>query len=169
MPAVSFEGACALLETALDGAARREIVAALSDAKDCAHSLRRLRGGMRDHVWKIGDRRIDLAEVVPSTTPDAAGRLPRPARLGRQGRPRQRRHDPGRRAGLPRRGAAASRRTPRRSPSSSTTTSAPAGAALAAHLGRRRCRRESRPPECPAARCRARTAAASASPTTPRR
>ena len=64
MPAVSFEGACALLETALDGAARREIVAALSDAKDFAHALRRLRGGMRDHVWKIGAGKIDLSEVV---------------------------------------------------------------------------------------------------------
>jgi hypothetical protein len=64
MPAVSFDGACALLETALDGAARREIVAGLSDAKDFAHALRRLRGGMRAHAWKVGAGKVDLDEVV---------------------------------------------------------------------------------------------------------
>ena len=64
MPAVSFDAACVLLETALDGAARREIVAGLSDAKDLGQALRRLRVGMRSHVWKIGARKIDLEEVV---------------------------------------------------------------------------------------------------------
>ena len=101
MPAVSFEGACALLETALDGAARREIVAALSDAKDWAHALRRLRGGMRAHVWKIGERRIDLEEVVAKYIAGRGRTAFRAARLGRQGRPRQRRHHSGRRARLP--------------------------------------------------------------------
>ena len=64
MPAVSFDRACALLETALDGAARREIVAALSDAKDFGHALRRLRGahaGPRVEGRRAG---IDLDEVV---------------------------------------------------------------------------------------------------------
>jgi len=64
MPAVSFDDACALLETALAGAIRREIVAGLVEAKDFAHALRRLRGAMRAHAWKSGAVRVDLDEVV---------------------------------------------------------------------------------------------------------
>ena len=64
MPAVSFDAACALLETALAGDARREILAGVSAPKDFAQALRRLRGGMRAHAWKAGDRRIDLDEAV---------------------------------------------------------------------------------------------------------
>jgi hypothetical protein len=64
MPAVSFDGACALLETALGGDARREILAGASAAKDFTEALRRLRGGMRAHAWKAGGQKIDLEEVV---------------------------------------------------------------------------------------------------------
>jgi hypothetical protein len=65
MAAVSFGHACALIETALAGATRREILAGVSSApKDSAHALRRLRGGMRAHAWKAGGRRIDLDEAV---------------------------------------------------------------------------------------------------------
>jgi hypothetical protein len=64
MPVVSFDGACALIQTALEGGARREILEAVSGAKDLAQSLRRLRAGMRAHAWKAGGRKIDLGEVV---------------------------------------------------------------------------------------------------------
>ncbi len=64
MPAVSFDDACALIETALTGGYRREIVADVSDAKDFTQALRRLRGGMRAHTWKAGGRKVDLDEVV---------------------------------------------------------------------------------------------------------
>jgi hypothetical protein len=64
MPAVSFGRACALVDAALKGAVRREILADVSSAKDFAQSLMRLRGGMRAHAWKGGGQKIDLDEVV---------------------------------------------------------------------------------------------------------
>ena len=64
MPAVSFDQACALLEAAVTGGARREILAGVADAKDFAAALRRLRGGMRAHAWKAAGRKIDLDEIV---------------------------------------------------------------------------------------------------------
>ena len=64
MPAVSFELACALLDAAVTGGARREILAGVSDSRDFAHALRRLRGGMRAHAWKAGGRKIELDQVV---------------------------------------------------------------------------------------------------------
>ena len=64
MPAVSFDQACALLEAAVTGGARREILAGVADAKDFAAALRRLRGGMRAHVWQAAGRKIDLDELV---------------------------------------------------------------------------------------------------------
>ena len=64
MPAVSFGRACALVETALEGATRVEILASASASKDLAQALTRLRGGMRANVWKAGGRTIDLDEVV---------------------------------------------------------------------------------------------------------
>jgi hypothetical protein len=64
MAAVSFDGACALIETALAGETRREILAGVATPKDFSQALRRLRGGMRAHAWKAGGRRIDLDEVV---------------------------------------------------------------------------------------------------------
>ena len=64
MPAVSFDAACALIETVLTGAARHEILAGVSATKDFAQALRRLRGGMRANTWKSGAQKIDLDEVV---------------------------------------------------------------------------------------------------------
>ena len=61
MAAVSFDGACALLEAALGPGIRREILAGLGAPHD---ALRRLRAGMRDHSWKAVGRRIDLDEVA---------------------------------------------------------------------------------------------------------
>jgi hypothetical protein len=64
MPAVSFDGACALLETALEGDIRRDILADVSASKDFAQALRRLRGGMRANAWKADGQKIDLDEAV---------------------------------------------------------------------------------------------------------
>jgi hypothetical protein len=64
MAAVSFTDACARLEAALSADARRAILADLAGARDLAQALRRLRGGMKAHAWKIGGRKIDLAEIV---------------------------------------------------------------------------------------------------------
>jgi hypothetical protein len=64
MSAVSFDGACGLIETALKGATRRNILAGVSAAKDFTQALRRLRGGMRANAWKAGGQNIDLDEVV---------------------------------------------------------------------------------------------------------
>ena len=64
MPAVSFDSACALVETALRDGTRREILAGLSTSDELAPALRRLRGAMRAHTWKAGGQAIDLDEVV---------------------------------------------------------------------------------------------------------
>ena len=40
MPAVSFDGACALIEAALDGGARRAILEGVSASNDFTHALR---------------------------------------------------------------------------------------------------------------------------------
>ena len=65
MPAVSFDAACALIEPALAGGARREILAGLSGgARDFKEALWRLRGAMRAHTWKTAGLRLNLDEVV---------------------------------------------------------------------------------------------------------
>jgi hypothetical protein len=64
MPAVSFDGACALLEAALDAGARRHILEGVSASNDFTQALRRLRAGMRSHTWKAGGTKIDLDEAV---------------------------------------------------------------------------------------------------------
>ena len=64
MAAIAFDEACGLLERAITGDARREILAGVS-SPDFTQSLRRLRAGMRAHAWKAGGGdRIDLAAVV---------------------------------------------------------------------------------------------------------
>jgi hypothetical protein len=64
MPPVSFDGACALIETALDGGTRRAVLDSVSGSKDFGTALRRLRVSMRGHSWKAGAERIDLDDVV---------------------------------------------------------------------------------------------------------
>ncbi|MGH9144707.1 MAG: hypothetical protein ACRD2I_26500 [Vicinamibacterales bacterium] len=64
MPAVSFDAACARLETVIDGRGRRAILERASAAKDFAQALRRLRGGMQANAWKPGGPKIDLDEAI---------------------------------------------------------------------------------------------------------
>ena len=58
--AVGFQAACALLETALRGATRRDIVGHAASATDFRRALVRLREGMRAHAWPA----MDLAPIV---------------------------------------------------------------------------------------------------------
>src|SRR6185369_18004682 len=62
MAAVSFESACALIETALQGGARRDILEGVSASNDFTQALRRLRAGMRANAWKAFGQKIDLDE-----------------------------------------------------------------------------------------------------------
>ena len=61
---VTFDGACALIETALRGTARREIVAAVSTSETLGKALLRLRESMRSNVWKTGAHPINLDALV---------------------------------------------------------------------------------------------------------
>jgi hypothetical protein len=56
----AFEGAIGLVESVLDGQARREIVASAATAPDAKQALRRLREGMRANSWRIGARQVAL-------------------------------------------------------------------------------------------------------------
>jgi hypothetical protein len=60
----SFAGACSLLERALEGGARRGIVADVSASKDFRTALLRLRDSMRAHAWAIGGNQINLGRIV---------------------------------------------------------------------------------------------------------
>jgi hypothetical protein len=62
---VTFDGACTLLDTALTGTTRQNIIsAAVSHAKDFSHALQRLREGMRSNEWKAGAGRVSLERIV---------------------------------------------------------------------------------------------------------
>ena len=64
MPAVTFDDACTLVETVLDGQTRHRIIDGASDAKDLTAALGRLRTSMRSHGWKAGELKIELGELV---------------------------------------------------------------------------------------------------------
>ena len=61
---ITFDSACALLDGALAGAARREMVAALARAKDTRTALIQLRSSMRDDLWKIGGQQFNFEKIV---------------------------------------------------------------------------------------------------------
>jgi hypothetical protein len=61
---VTFEGACALVETALQGTVRQEIVAAGSRSENLGKALLRLRESMRINVWKAGAHHISLDSII---------------------------------------------------------------------------------------------------------
>jgi hypothetical protein len=61
---VNFDAGCALIESALTGPARREIVAEAAAAKDFGRALVRLRDHMRANVWPAAAQRIDLERIV---------------------------------------------------------------------------------------------------------
>ena len=61
---MNFDAGCSLLESALTGPARREIVAEVAAAKDFGRALVRLRDHMRANVWPAAAQRIDLERIV---------------------------------------------------------------------------------------------------------
>ena len=58
------EDACALLESALAGSFRRDIVTEVSKAPTMGVALARLREAMRAHAWTVRGRIVDLARFV---------------------------------------------------------------------------------------------------------
>ncbi|MBI1872292.1 MAG: hypothetical protein HYS05_00205, partial [Acidobacteria bacterium] len=63
-PAISFDGACTLLEAALTGTLRQEVLGDAAAARDFGHALLRLRDCMASHAWTGGEQHIRLAPVV---------------------------------------------------------------------------------------------------------
>ncbi len=61
---ITFDSACALLEEALAGTTRRDIVGAVARAKDNKTALSHLRSSMRDDVWKTAGRQFSLEKIV---------------------------------------------------------------------------------------------------------
>ena len=60
----SFDAACSLVESLLEGTVRQEIVADLARSGDFGQALRRLRDCMRANTWHAGARRIKLDRIV---------------------------------------------------------------------------------------------------------
>lgn len=69
---LSFDRACAIIQTALEGTTRQEIVERLSQSSRLGPNLLRLRESMQSHVWRAHSRTIDLQRFVPAY--DAATR-----------------------------------------------------------------------------------------------
>ena len=63
---MTFDDGCALIESALTGPARREIVAEAAAAKDFGRALVRLRDHMRANVWPAAAQPINLERIVNS-------------------------------------------------------------------------------------------------------
>src|SRR5256885_8038811 len=61
---IAFEDACALMDAALRGAGRREMIADLSKTKELRKALLRLRETMRTHVIRAGARTLALDAFV---------------------------------------------------------------------------------------------------------
>ena len=59
-----FDEACDVIEQALDGAARQQIVADVSRSRDFRTALVRLRDSMRSNVWKAGATQFHLGRIV---------------------------------------------------------------------------------------------------------
>jgi hypothetical protein len=60
----ALASAGALVETALTGDFRRELLAEISHHADAAVALRRLRDGMRTHLWRARGQRVDLGPAI---------------------------------------------------------------------------------------------------------
>lgn len=61
---ISFGRACTLLDKALNGTFRRDIVADVTRAGNLGKALLRLRDGMTSDAWGPGKRHIDLGRIV---------------------------------------------------------------------------------------------------------
>src|SRR5258708_8550473 len=61
---MNFDAGCALIESALAGTARRDIVADVASSKDFGRALFRLRDSMQANVWSSGSQRLNLDRIV---------------------------------------------------------------------------------------------------------
>jgi len=61
---LTFAGACSLVERALAGTARQDILADASISNDFKSALRRLRGGMRSNTWLAPGDAIRLDAII---------------------------------------------------------------------------------------------------------
>ena len=61
---IAFDVACSLIEKALSGGVRRDIVAELSRSRDLRANLLRLRDRMRRHDWTSGAGHLTLDRIV---------------------------------------------------------------------------------------------------------
>ncbi len=61
---LTFAGACAVVDTALRGSFRQDLVAGLASATAGRDALRQLGGSMRTNVWKTGAVEIRLDTIV---------------------------------------------------------------------------------------------------------
>ena len=61
---VNFDAGCALIEAALAGPTRREIVAETAQSRDFRQALVSLRENMRANAWSAGRQRISLERIV---------------------------------------------------------------------------------------------------------
>ncbi|MEW6319702.1 MAG: hypothetical protein AB1635_01305 [Acidobacteriota bacterium] len=64
MASFRFQQAAALVESAMAGAARREILDDITVPDDFRRSLARLRDAMQAHVWRLGADKVFLAPMV---------------------------------------------------------------------------------------------------------
>ena len=64
LPQLSLHDVLVLLQSALEGPVRRDIVAGAEAAPDLGRALTRIRDGMRAHVWKTAGTTLDLERAV---------------------------------------------------------------------------------------------------------
>jgi len=69
---ISFDDACSRIETLLEDATRREIIAGLATSGNFRQTLLRMRDSMRTNSWRAGSRQISLDKLVREY--DAAAR-----------------------------------------------------------------------------------------------
>lgn len=62
--AIGFDAACTLIDGALRGSLRHQIVEDAASAPDFRRALLRLRDGMRAHAWSAGVEALNLAPVI---------------------------------------------------------------------------------------------------------
>jgi hypothetical protein len=63
-PEFTFAGACACIERALSGTARRDILAEAAASKSFKSALVRLRAGMRSHTWEAAADTVRLDPII---------------------------------------------------------------------------------------------------------
>jgi len=63
-PNITFDRACAVIEAALSGTSRHEIVVGVSKSKSFSKALSHLRDGMRSHRFRAGGTSVSLNAII---------------------------------------------------------------------------------------------------------